>query len=181
MNWKFWQQPQTVEEFRSRHLGEYTLVSRGENDDGIEIVRIAWPDGHWWDVLGEMPYRVAKRLKRRLLEIAPTSEGDTKSLRRERLMELTDEGNEITLTMCSVGWSWDEELTAESFGLRSTNKVQDVLRAVNRLYAPQLRSEEDEEKKRNSSSPLSSSSPFRESGEKPPSIAEPSISTSSSH
>ena len=117
----------------------------------MKTERIDLGNGDWWDIMGELPWRLHKEIRRSMGEYltAEESEANTEGQMENGLymrkdvdpMEIMDKVENLRLLNCSVGWSWEGPITEDTIGERSSHHVMAVIRRMGQLYdvRPQTR------------------------------------------
>lgn len=134
----------------------------------MESIRVELPTGAWWDIKAELTRADRRFIDREVETMAfdTMSRLEQSGMSMEKLQDITSaasaptdnqkkwgaEEEEAYILRCSVGWSWDEEITAESIGERPDRFVKRVLSKMRELYVE----EDDREGKSLSGESLSS-------------------------
>lgn len=112
------------------------MASISEVVEQGETLTLHWDDGTWWQLLKEEPWGVGQDLQERMSAFA-TVEGEDFAERLEAAgltwqdaIRMEGEARILRIAGCTVSWSWDEAVTAESVRRRSRSKVERVSREL---------------------------------------------------
>ena len=104
-----------------------------------DAIRISLGDGQFWDIKPVQTYGMRKQIKKAaqtaLTEKARIEQSSTgSSMEILDMMNLTEQIEAQTLTVCSVGWSWPEPINAANLENREGWMTDLVLKTMNDTY-----------------------------------------------
>ena len=113
----------------------------------MDNIRVNLPSGNWWEIKNDITRADKRHIDSQVSELAfeTMSKLEKRGLSVDKLSGLSspdtsgprkwgNEEEEAYLNRCSVAWSWDAEISAESIGERSNKDVECVIARMRELY-----------------------------------------------
>ena len=111
----------------------------GKTDAGIEIFRITFDDGDWWELHNERTWGTSQAVRQATVGL--DAEDDLQGL------QMREATNLAAVVGSTVSWSWDAVITEQAIRDRSDLKVQAVTRELaERHLSAMVRTDDDEKK-----------------------------------